>query len=97
MTPSMKRLLIEGAELCDQDSNSMDRLMLYVDQNLETLHRELNEENFARMLEIVWDTLSKTLDEIIQNSLEVSVRNTFTDIFAAFQGSVVKQNKISSN
>lgn len=73
MTPSMKRLLIEGAELCDQDSNSMDRLMLYVDQNLETLHRELNEENFARMLEIVWDTLSKTLDEIIQNSLEVSL------------------------
>lgn len=72
MTPSMKRLLIEGAELCDQDSNSIDRLMMYVDENLETMHRELNEENFNRTMEIVWDVLSKTLNEIIQTSLEVS-------------------------
>lgn len=72
MTPSMKRLLIEGAELCDQDSNSIDRLMMYVDQNLETMHQELNDENFNRTMEIVWDVLSKTLNEIIQTSLEVS-------------------------
>ncbi|XP_066150952.1 protein unc-13 homolog 4B isoform X3 [Euwallacea fornicatus] len=70
MTPSMKRLLIEGAELCDQDSNSVDRLMLYVDQNLETMHRELNDENFNRTMEIVWDMLSRTLDEIIQTNIE---------------------------
>lgn len=68
----MKRLLIEGAELCDQDSNSIDRLMMYVDQNLETMHQELNDENFNRTMEIVWDVLSKTLNEIIQTSLEVS-------------------------
>lgn len=72
MTPSMKRLLIEGAELCNQDSNSIDRLMMYVDENLETMHRELNDENFNRTMEIVWDVLSKTLNEIIQTSLEVS-------------------------
>lgn len=74
MAPSMKRLLIEGAELCNQDNNSIDRLMSYVDRNLETMHRELNEENFNRTLEIVWDMLSQTLDEIIQTNLEVSAK-----------------------
>ncbi|KAG5895641.1 hypothetical protein JTB14_008650 [Gonioctena quinquepunctata] len=70
MAPSMKRLLIEGAELCNQDSNSIDRLMMYVDNNLSTLHRELNEENFNRTLEIVWDMLAVTLGDIIQSNLD---------------------------
>ncbi|XP_076251022.1 C2 and C2B_Munc13-like domain-containing protein staccato isoform X3 [Rhynchophorus ferrugineus] len=70
MGPSMKRLLIEGAELCNQDSNSVDRLMMYVDNNLSTLHRELNSENFNRILQILWDQLSEILNDIIQNNLE---------------------------
>ncbi|KAJ8979445.1 hypothetical protein NQ317_006759 [Molorchus minor] len=79
MAPAMKRLLIEGAELCNQDSNSIDRLMMYVDNNLSTLHRELNEENFNRTLEIVWDMLSKTLGEIIQSNLEKRRPPSFFD------------------
>lgn len=70
MAPSMKRLLIEGAELCDQDSNIIDKLMRYVDNNLSTLHRELNPENFSRTLDIVWTMLAETLNELIQSSLE---------------------------
>ncbi|XP_049820275.1 protein unc-13 homolog 4B isoform X3 [Aethina tumida] len=70
MVPSMKRLLIEGAELCNQDSNSIDRLMMYVDNNLGTLHRELNEENFNRTLNIVWDRLGATLSDIVQTNLD---------------------------
>ncbi|CAH1131281.1 unnamed protein product [Ceutorhynchus assimilis] len=70
MIPSMKRLLIEGAELCDQDSNCIDRLMMYVDENLGTLNTELNEENFNRILEIVWESLSETINELIRNNLE---------------------------
>lgn len=73
MCPAMKRLLIEGAELFNQDSNSVDRLMMYVDNNLNTLHRELNEENFTRTLEIVWSMLGHILGEIIQSNLEVSL------------------------
>lgn len=73
MVPSMKRLLIEGAELCNQDSNSIDRLMMYVDNNLGTLHRELNEENFNRTLNIVWDRLGATLSDIVQTNLDVSL------------------------
>ncbi|XP_030758919.1 protein unc-13 homolog 4B isoform X2 [Sitophilus oryzae] len=70
MGPSMKRLLIEGAELGSQGCNTIDRLMMYVDTNLSTLHRELNDENFNRILEIVWDLLSEILNEIIQTNLE---------------------------
>ncbi|KAJ8953784.1 hypothetical protein NQ314_007214 [Rhamnusium bicolor] len=79
MAPAMKRLLIEGAELCNQDSNSVDRLMMYVDNNLSTLHRELNEENFNRTLEIVWDMLSDTLGEIIQLNLDKRRPPSFFD------------------
>lgn len=70
MCPAMKRLLIEGAELYNQDSNSVDRLMMYVDNNLNTLYRELNEENFNRTLEIVWNQLGDMLRDIIQSNLE---------------------------
>ncbi|KAJ3619664.1 hypothetical protein MTP99_005328 [Tenebrio molitor] len=70
MVPAMKRLLIEGAELFNQDSNSIDRLMMYVDNNLTTLHNELNEENFGRILEILWDNLGDILNEIIQSNIE---------------------------
>lgn len=67
----MKRLLIEGAELLHQDSNSIDRLMMYVDNNLATLHEHLNEDNFGRILEIVWDILGKILHELLQSNLDV--------------------------
>lgn len=73
MAPAMKRLLIEGAELLHQDSNSIDRLMMYVDNNLATLHEHLNEDNFNRTLDIVWDTLGKILHELLQSNLDVSV------------------------
>ncbi|XP_065157678.1 protein unc-13 homolog 4B isoform X3 [Atheta coriaria] len=70
MTPSMKRLLIEGAELYQQDSNSIDRVMKYIDRNLETLYQELNEENFNKTLLIIWDKLGTILAELVQTSLE---------------------------
>lgn len=71
MSPAMKRLLVEGAELFHQDCNSIDRLMMYVDNNLGMLNNELCEENFKRILDIVWDNLSNILDELIQSNLEV--------------------------
>lgn len=76
MAPAMKRLLTEGAELLHQDSNSVDRLMMYVDNNLSTLHEYLNEDNFNRILEIVWDTLGNILHDLLQSNLDVSCFNT---------------------
>lgn len=71
MSPSMKRLLVEGAELFQQDCNSIDRVMSYLDNNLHMMHDQLNEENFARILDIIWNILNEILVELIQSNLEV--------------------------
>ena len=73
MCPSMKRLLIEGAELFHQDSNSVDKVMRYLDDNLHMMHDNLNEENFNRILEIIWSCLNSILKDLIQSNLEVSL------------------------
>lgn len=71
MSPAMTKLLVEGAELFHQDSNSIDRVMLYLDNNLRTLHEQLNEDNFNKILEIIFDNLANILYELVQSNLEV--------------------------
>lgn len=73
MSPSMRRYLTEGAELLNQDSNSMDRLMMYMDDSLKTLHAELNDVNFKRVLDTIWEELSVILYQLVQSNLDVSV------------------------
>lgn len=68
----MTKLLIEGAEILHQDSNSIDKVMRYLDDNLATLNEYLNEDNFNRTLDIFWENLSKILYEIYQSNLNVS-------------------------
>jgi len=72
MSPPMRRFLIEGAELLHQDSNSMDRLMMYLEDSLKTLHTELNFDNFARVLDAIWNELAVILYELVQSNLDVS-------------------------
>lgn len=70
MNPAMRRFLTEGAELFDQDSNAMDRLMMYMEESLKTLHTELNDDNFMRVLDAIWIELSCILYDLVQSSLE---------------------------
>ncbi|RVE50828.1 hypothetical protein evm_004577 [Chilo suppressalis] len=70
MMPSIKRFLIEGAELLHQDCSSMERVMRYLEANLDTLYQHLNNENFSRTLDIVWEQLGEVLYELIQVNLE---------------------------
>lgn len=72
MSPSMRRFLTEGAELLHQDSNSMDRLMMYLEDSLKTLNSELNEINFERVLDTIWTELSAILYDLVQSNLDVS-------------------------
>jgi len=72
MTPSINRFLLEGAELLNQESNSVDRLMQYLDDNLVTLHDQLNQDNFQSMLNITWDKVAKILYDLVETNLEVS-------------------------
>lgn len=69
----MSRFLMEGAELLNQDSNSVDRLMQYLDDNLTTLHSQLNPDNFERILSIIFSKLSSVMYDLVETSLEVSI------------------------
>lgn len=70
MSPAMRRFLVEGAELFETDSNAMDRLMMYMEDSLKTLHMDLNEDNFTRMLDCIWDELASILYDLVHSSLE---------------------------
>ncbi|XP_076382221.1 C2 and C2B_Munc13-like domain-containing protein staccato isoform X11 [Megalopta genalis] len=70
MAPAMSRYLMEGAELIDTTSNAMDRLLQYLDSNLATLHDNLNEDNFQRVLLVIWEIMSETLYQLVNSNLE---------------------------
>lgn len=69
----MRRFLTEGAELLHQDSNSMDRIMMYLEDSLQTLNSELNEVNFERILDAIWTELAFILKELVHQNIDVSV------------------------
>lgn len=75
MSPQMQRFLKEGAEVLHEDSNSLDRLMLYMEDSLATLYAELDETNFQRILDAIWVELSIILLDLVQSNLEVSLRH----------------------
>lgn len=78
MTPPMRKFLMEGAEVLHQDSNSMERLMMYLEESLKTLNTELNEINFERILSAIWEELAIILRELVQTNLDVSNVSRFS-------------------
>lgn len=72
MSPEMSKFLMEGGEVINTNSNNLDNLMQYLDENLCTLSSELNEENFQRILDIIIDQIANMMFTLIQNNLEVS-------------------------
>lgn len=72
---------MEGAELIDTTSNAMDRLLQYLDTNLTTLHDNLNEDNFNRVLLVLWEIMSQTLYELVDTNLEVLFRKCKTLVY----------------
>ncbi|XP_043272734.1 protein unc-13 homolog 4B isoform X3 [Venturia canescens] len=69
MAPAMSRYLMEGAELVDTTSNALDRLLRYLDENITILHDYLNEDNFQRILLVIWEIMSETLYQLVNNNL----------------------------
>ncbi|KAM7362908.1 C2 and C2B_Munc13-like domain-containing protein staccato isoform 2-T2 [Cochliomyia hominivorax] len=70
MSPPIRRFLAEGAEILHEDSNSMERLMMYLETSLGTLYQTLNEINFPRMLDAIWAELSIIMYDLIQSNLD---------------------------
>uniref|UniRef100_A0A1B0BLC4 MHD2 domain-containing protein n=1 Tax=Glossina palpalis gambiensis TaxID=67801 RepID=A0A1B0BLC4_9MUSC len=66
----IRRFLAEGAEVLHEASNSMERLMMYLENSLRTLYNTLNEVNFARILDAIWAELSVNSYDLIQSNLD---------------------------
>jgi hypothetical protein len=73
MAPDLHRFLLEAAELWHQENLSLDRLMTYLKNNLNTLFCQLSEENFKRTLAVVWFRLTQQLQDLIESNIEVIV------------------------
>lgn len=73
MSPSMRKFLLEGAEVLHDDSNSMNRLQMYLEDSLDTLNTELNEINFERIKSAIYNELATILYDLVQSNLDVSV------------------------
>lgn len=50
----------------------MDRLMQYLESNLNTLNDHLIEDNFQRILLIIWKNTADILYQLISNNSEVT-------------------------
>ncbi|XP_075222315.1 C2 and C2B_Munc13-like domain-containing protein staccato isoform X2 [Lycorma delicatula] len=70
MKPSISRFLLEGAELLNQESNRVDRLMQYLEDNLVTLSSQLNADNFDRILNILYEKLAYIMYDLVESNLE---------------------------
>ncbi|KAG4080156.1 hypothetical protein HA402_008227 [Bradysia odoriphaga] len=105
MSPPMRRFLTEGAELLHQDSNSMDRIMMYLEDSLQTLNAELNEVNFERILDAIWTELACILKELVQNNIDrrrpplffANLRDTLQLMVKSFKGTQCNKDKASSD
>lgn len=73
MSPEMSKFLIEGAEVINTNKDHLDSLMLYLDENLCTLSKELNEENFQLILNIIVEQIATITFNLIQCNIEVSI------------------------
>lgn len=72
MSPSIKRFLVEGAEIINQENNHMFRLMDYLEENLTTLSSQLSEDNFERIISIMWEIVYNNVVETVNDGLDVS-------------------------
>ncbi|XP_055524465.1 protein unc-13 homolog 4B isoform X3 [Wyeomyia smithii] len=105
MAPPMRRFLVEGAELLQQDSNSMDRLMMYMEESLAMLNNELNELNFERVLDAIWSELTAILYDLIQSNLDkrrppaffANLRDTLHIMVANFKSTENPETETSSD
>lgn len=51
----------------------MERLMQYLEGSLATLYESLNEINFGRILDGIWEELSVIIYDLVHSNLQVSI------------------------
>lgn len=71
LSPAMRRFLVEGSKLFRQDKNSMERILVYLQDSLAIFQVQLNETIFNNCLEAIFQELSHSLHEIFQTHINV--------------------------
>lgn len=70
MAPVIQRFLVEGSSRMTSSRSHPTDLLDYLDKNLVVLKETLNEQNFERILSVIWDSSAQSLNDTIQLSIE---------------------------
>jgi BAI1-associated protein 3 len=71
MMPSIRKLLLEGADVINPKRDIGDRLLVYIDDSLVTLKEDLSERDFYVAKEILWKAILSVFGDLIRKSLEL--------------------------
>ena len=65
MAPVIKDFLVKSTNLVTYASRDKTAVLKYLDENLVMLKDNLTEDNFDRVLAVIWDSSAQTLEELI--------------------------------
>ena len=68
MAPVIQRFLVEGTARLNVNGHEL--LLRYLDDNLIVLKNQLNDQNFDRILSVIWESSAQSLSDTIQMSIE---------------------------
>lgn len=71
MMSTIRKLLLEGADLGQKKHEIGDRLIVYIEDSLSTLQNDLYKTDFKSFKNVLWKTILDIFSEVIQKSLEV--------------------------
>ena len=65
MAPVIKDFLLKSTNLVTYAARDKTAILNYLDDNLVLLKRNLTEDNFERVLAVIWESSAQTLEELI--------------------------------
>lgn len=77
MKPTMRKLLLEGAEVVRAGTLMGERLIVYIEDSLVSLHDDLEQSNFDESKSIILKALLEVFTELTEKSLQIQRPPTF--------------------
>ena len=78
MAPVIKDFLLKSTNLVTYAARDKKAILNYLDENLVLLKQNLTDENFERILGVIWESSAQTLEETIYICIEVlRIKNPF--------------------
>ena len=65
MAPIIKDFLLKSTNLVTYAARDKNAILNYLDENLVLLKKNLTEDNFERVLAVIWESSAQTLEELI--------------------------------